>query len=211
MRATHLTLAPLLAATLAFAGELDFWRENIAVRITACDTIEVTGDYFFRSPGTAPLTIGLYYPVPVDSLSDFPARITARAGDSTRVAHTHSGSGVTFPVTVPESGVCSVRVCYTQHVRQCAGRYILTTTSAWGKPLGPSNYSVALPSGMTLTHLSYEADSAASAGGWTVYRFFRDNFMPTQDLAFTWEAPCCGKASDSTAKRARGKRERVRR
>jgi len=210
MRSSPFCLALLLPASLAFTGELDFWRENIAVRITACDTIEVIGDYFFRGPGNAPLTTGLYYPVPVDSVSDFPARISVRSGDSALVAHTRSGSGITFPITVPQNGVCSVRVCYTQHVRQCTGRYILTTTSAWGKPLGPSNYSVALPAAMALTHLSYEVDSITTAGGWPVYRFFRDNFMPTQDLAFTWESTCCVKAPASTAKRERNKRERAR-
>jgi hypothetical protein len=176
------------SASLAAAAELRFWKENISVRIHAVDTITVTGTYYFKSSTGEALSSGLFYPFPLDSIHDFPVRYSVRSGASGKaIVSRKSGTGLYFSVDILPNAVCSVLVSYTQHVRQPSARYILTTTAAWRQPLGPSNYSVALPSAWTLSYLSYETDSVTSRGGLTTYHFFRDNFMPERDLGFAWE------------------------
>jgi hypothetical protein len=180
----------LLATTPLFAGELDFWRENIAARVVAADTITIDGTYFFRSSTGAAVHTQLFYPFPLDSVHDYPVRWAARsAAGGAPIVCRESREGFFFPVSVEPGAVCSLLITYTQHVRKSQARYILSTTKAWDKPLGPSNYTVTLPSKMTLLFLSYEADTVISSKGQTTHRFFRDNFMPDRDLAFEWAPP----------------------
>lgn len=173
----------------AAALPLDFWRENIAVDIAAPDTITVTGEYFFRTPTGAPANVQLFYPFPIDSIHQMPVRWQVRPMAGGELLACQTGrDGILFPVRVDSASVCSLRITYTQPVRAQRARYILTTTSAWGKPLGPSNYSVTLSSRFTLTSLSYPADTVVSRKGRTTHRFLKDNFMPDRDLEFEWRA-----------------------
>ncbi len=185
---TRACITVALLATAAAAGhELQFWRENIHLAITAADTVAVTGTYFFRTRTGRPLSVGVFYPFPVDSVHESPVRwciVDCGTGDT--VAARPATDGLLFAVDVPQQGACSLTVWYVQHVRCARARYILTTTAAWEEPLGPSTYQVSVPDTLQLEYLSYEADTVVRAGGRVEHRFSRDQFMPEHDIECTW-------------------------
>jgi hypothetical protein len=94
---------------------------------------------------------------------------------------------VLIPVSIAKNDTGKTTVVYRQKLNKNTGRYILTTTQTWQKPLGKSNYSVTVPAGSMLTFLSYESDTVYEKKGSLVYTFTRSGFMPTKDLTFSFK------------------------
>jgi hypothetical protein len=173
--------------------ELLFVKEAIAVSVLPPDTIGVRGDYFFTAAGPAVTGIPLSYPFPVDSSADYPCFIEVKDTRTAQaIAFGRQGQAIMFSVGVRTGDTTAVTVVYKQRVKKNSGRYILTTTGIWGRPLVDSRYSVSVPDTMTLTYVSYECDSVATAGNRLVYQFFKKKFMPDRDLAFVWTDPSAG-------------------
>ena len=171
-------------------GQVLFVRENIAVTVLPPDTVMVCGGYFFSTGEAGPVPAQLYYPFPVDSSADYPCFIKVTDNRTAKdMAFNRSSEGISFSVGVTEGDTAETVVVYKQHVKNRNGRYILTTTSAWGRPLTNSRYSVRIPTAMTLTYMSYECDSVVATGDHLVYHFFKKEFMPNRDLSFTWNSP----------------------
>jgi hypothetical protein len=184
-------LCAALAALVVPAGaaELLFIKETIAVSILVPDTVEVMGDYFFSTAGSSAAVVrtSLFYPFPVDSSGEYPCFIEVKNARSGKTIEFGRGDqGIMFPVSAQAGDTTAVTVVYKQHVKNRSGRYILTTTGIWGRPLIDSRYSVSVPDNITLTYVSYECDSVSSTGSRLVYQFFKKQFMPDRDLIFTW-------------------------
>lgn len=177
---------PLLLLFSA-SGDLQFWRERIVVDILPPDTVQVTGTYFFRSRSGRQLRRAVLYPFPHDSTALEPDTVMVSGPDGSPIRFRQETHAVSFPVHVPENGVCSLTVVYRQRFRGSTGRYILTTTKTWNEPLGPSTFSVSVPDSLILTHVSYVCDTMVQDSGRTTCRFRRDRFMPERDFVFSWE------------------------
>lgn len=170
-------------------GAVLFVKETIAVSIVADDTLQVRGTYWFGASDSAMSETRLYYPFPVDTLSNYPFFIDIRDAPSSRaIAFAKQEQGVSFFIAVKPGDTTSVMVLYRQKVRNREGRYILTTTANWGRPLVDSRYSVRIPATLTLAYMSYECDSVSKVGKFNVYSFFKKQFMPDRDLFFRWQA-----------------------
>ena len=102
---------------------------------------------------------------------------------------TKQEQGISFAITCKAADTTEVIVLYKQRVKNQSGRYILTTTGAWGRPLVNSRYTVSIPQTLTLAYMSYECDTVVKSGSSLVYRFFKKQFMPDRDLSFTWTDP----------------------
>jgi hypothetical protein len=183
--------AALAALALPAGAEvLLFIKETIAVSILVPDTVEVMGDYFFTAADSSVVRMPLFYPFPVDSSGEYPCFIEVKnTGSGKAIEFGRDEQGIMFPVSARAGDTTAVTVVYKQRVKNRSGRYILTTTGIWGRPLIDSKYSVSVPDNATLNYMSYECDSVAPAGKRLVYQFFKKRFMPDRDLTFTWTSP----------------------
>lgn len=170
-------------------GAVIFVKETIAVSILADDVVQVRGTYWFGAAGSSLSETRLYYPFPADTFSGYPFFIDIRdASSSKAIAFAKLENGVSFSIAVKPGDTASVMVLYRQKARNREGRYILTTTGNWGRPLVDSRYSISVPATLTLAYMSYECDSISRTGKFLVYSFFKKRFMPDRDLCFRWQA-----------------------
>lgn len=170
------------------AGELRFSAENINVTLYPPDTVEVTGVYFFTASDGSHRRQKVIYPVPLDSAAEYPFFFSVhRSGKTGEVTFDRIATGITFGIDVPKGDTATITVIYRQRFSGNAGRYILTTTSSWGRPLENSRYTIRIPASTTLTYLSYECDTVFMAGKNLIYSFYKKRFMPDRDLIFFWE------------------------
>jgi len=174
-------------AGLLLAGDLRFASENIDVRILPPDTVEVTGEYFFASSDSSACAGRVIYPFPADSGAGDPFGIIVRQNDTRKdLPFGRVVRGITFAVEVHEKGTTGITVIYRQRFATGTGRYILTTTAGWGRPLVNSRYSLHVPVNTVLEYLSYECDTVFTSGTDLTYYFFKREFMPDRDLVFSW-------------------------
>jgi hypothetical protein len=172
---------------ITFAGELRFAAENIDVALHPPDTVEVTGEYFFTSSDGTACKQRVIYPFPADSTAEAPCCITVQKSDPRRkVSFNRIEKGISFAVDVPERDTVAVTVTYRQRFGNKTGRYILTTTASWSRPLSNSRYTLRVPINTTLKYLSYECDTVYTSGTSRIYSFFKKKFMPGRDLVFMW-------------------------
>ncbi|MBD3392364.1 MAG: DUF4424 domain-containing protein [Chitinivibrionales bacterium] len=177
-----------LIAVAVHAGPLSFDSEKIIVRLVALDTIEVSGTYVFSHSARKPRTYPVFYPFPVDSTMMYPCSVSVAQGDSAVEFTAHKrGNGIRIPAAFERGqAACTLTVFYRQHVESGKGRYILTTTSRWNKPLRHAAFEVQIPAGMLLTYMSYKCDSTVRTDSITTHHFQRKNFQPERDLDLSW-------------------------
>jgi hypothetical protein len=163
-----------------------FVRERIRVGIRPAG-IGVEGVYVFRNELPEPVTVPLFYPFPVDSIHPWPTWIVvcSQEGDDLPFSRPRS-DGILFRVTLPADGIAAVRVAYEQPSLDHAGCYILTTTSAWERPLEVAEFEVIVPGEINLEAMAYDADELTREQDAEVHRFTRHRFMPTRDLCVRW-------------------------
>jgi hypothetical protein len=176
----------LLAVATAQAG-LRFESELIRLEIRG-DTLRVDGIY--RLEATSPHEpVLLFYPYPVDSLlgEAWTESLAWRPASETdwrplAVEEEPTLDGVFWRLPLEGNRRVEARTVYGQRLRARYGRYILTTTAAWGRPLQEARFELALPPGMRLVECSYPF--ARGADG--IWRFLARDFMPLEDLLFRW-------------------------
>jgi hypothetical protein len=168
------------------AFELRFEREYIRVLIQPAG-VRVDGTYYFRNESPTAGAVMLFYPFPVDSLHPRPTRIVVYSENGDTLPFSQpSADGILFRVDLPAGGMSSARVVYDQPSLDRAACYILTTTSAWRRPLERAEFEISVPSGLRLESMTYDADEVAEKPTGRVYRFRREKFMPTRDLCVSW-------------------------
>jgi hypothetical protein len=148
----------LLLSTLSAACNrgISFKRERIETTIVACDTLEIRGTYFFENIDSLPHTTSIYYPFPVDSILAYPHYIELkRSSGESDTRYIKVKKGMRWRMTVGAGETDSVVVTYRQKTTAAQGRYILTTTKYWGKPLKSAAFTVAVPDGITLAFWSF--------------------------------------------------------
>jgi hypothetical protein len=183
--------AALAALALPAGAEvLLFIKETIAVSILVPDTVEVMGDYFFTAADSSVVRMPLFYPFPVDSSGEYPCFIEVKnTGSGKAIEFGRDEQGIMFPVSARAGDTTAVTVVYKQRVKNRSGRYILTTTGIWGRPLIDSKYSVSVPDNATLNYMSYECDSVAPAANALSISSLKNGSCPTAILPLHGPAP----------------------
>ncbi len=129
-------LQTLLCASTALFGEIAFQKESVIAIVTACDTLEVRGYYYFVNTDTVRSSVSIYYPFPVDSTLSYPHRIEVqRMSDRIPLRYLVKREGIVWDMAIPGHAADSIRVVYRQYAPLHSGRYILSTTRYWKKPL----------------------------------------------------------------------------
>ncbi|MDH3197094.1 MAG: hypothetical protein OEO21_02535 [Candidatus Krumholzibacteria bacterium] len=168
----------------ALAQAVTFVRERIRVFVEP-SAIAVDGTYYFTTTASEPHPVGLYYPLPVDSLHPFPDSIRVVCEGDTLV-HRRVRDGAAFTVELAPERLTAVIVGYRQMCRDSSGCYILTSTSAWRLPLERADFEIYVPPGIELLSLTYDAQATVRDDGVTVYRFSREQFRPDRELCMRW-------------------------
>jgi hypothetical protein len=78
-----------------------------------------------------------------------------------------------------------VRTVYRQARRAAYGRYIVTTTGAWGEPRRSARFEIRLPAGARPLRFSHLL-RGQTAGGRICYLFQASDFLPDRDIVFEW-------------------------
>jgi hypothetical protein len=188
-----LTFACLLATCFAlflvkpWHSIVRFDSEVIRVTVDP-ERITVNGLYRLYNPLPFPVTQWFFYPTPlggglepVDKLQveRLPGRPKAVPE---LLSPVKKGSREYYRVKVPGRGILEVRAMYSQRHNGAYGRYVLTTTESWGRPLRRAQFELELDS-VDLIDSNYEL-SGSKNGALT---FQRSGFMPDEDWVFTFK------------------------
>ena len=131
---------------------LRFDTEIIRIHVEP-DSLRIEGHYRFVVPTPGPGFQNLLYPYPADSLLGSARTVSLewRQGDrpwrTLDYRELQNGSGALWPVPLPEEGWVEVRTVYRQERLAAYGRYIVTTTQGWARPLRHARFEIHLPPG----------------------------------------------------------------
>jgi len=164
---------------------VDFIRERVMLEVNG-DSVTVTGTYWFSVNDNTVKRLPIMYPFPVDETAEYPSHVelVGANGEPMEFRESRESSSIRFAMDLaypPE-----FTVTYTQHITKPEARYILTTTSAWQKPLEHAEFIVSLPERYNMVSLSYDYTTNKLENGRRIYSFSRDNFMPDHDITVSW-------------------------
>ncbi len=180
-----LSAALLLAVAGLCAGLVPivtFPREEISIELYP-DHLLVDGLYVYHNPWPIPVAQGFTLPLPVDASHPAPIEVEAwrltpeRAPLPLRIWWGEHR----FELRFDPGEEIAVQVHYRQQAPGGDGRYLLTTTAGWRRPLSAAVYRL-LPRGVDVIASNYPL--AAGADGARV--FVRERFMPPEDWRFAW-------------------------
>jgi len=191
-----------LAIVLAGAGiyffsglftPVRFDQERITVRVQR-GRLRVTGLYHYHNPSRLPAWLTLGVPFPVDPDHPVPEEffLSETDGEGRPGAPLSSagwGEEGRVRLFFRPGEEKWIRLDYTQASRVPAGRYLLTTTRAWRRPIPRASFVLRLPSGFELVSSNYAVTPSPAGGPGRTYTFTRTEFYPDRDWEFAWQEP----------------------
>jgi len=189
----------LLAAGLAagaiyfFSGKFTtvrFERERIEVQVDG-QVIHVKGLYYYTNKSRLPAVLNLRIPFPIDPDHAPPVAFTlyesSAEGDALEeLPAVERGEDAYLRLIFRPGEARWIRLDYTQPTRLASGRYLLTTTRAWRRPIHRADFALRLPSHARLTSSNYTLQAAGAEGKTKTYTFSRTDFYPEHDWEFSW-------------------------
>jgi hypothetical protein len=167
------------------AGGVTFDSETVAIRIDTPRSFVVDGCYCFGNSDARTRTVGIRYPFADDPWL-FDAEDIQVTVDGRACAFSLDSGCILFPLSIRPASTCRLNVKYRQNSCNGRGRYILTTTGLWERPLRVAVYSIQCVAGTTVDSLPFVPDSVTVGQQCKTYRCTRKSFMPGSDLAFRW-------------------------
>ena len=185
----------LAALTIYFLGgrftTVRFDRERIDVEVEE-GLIHVHGLYHYQNASRLPALLTLATPFPVDA--DHPAPEAFALTEVSEDGHALRELSLRGPQAAPRVRLLFrpregkwILLDYWQPARIPEGRYILTTTRAWGRPIADASFRLRLPAGYHLSSSNYPVTEVPDSHPATTYTFSRTNFFPDQDWRFSWQ------------------------
>lgn len=171
---------------------LSFDSELIQLFIEA-DSVRVVGTYYLTCRHGGGRPIRLHYPYPRDHRLGGARTLyleTQIPGESWQPARylelaDHSGASWWLPPLDPGAEI-TVRTAYRQARYENYAQYIVTTTSAWGRPLQRARFEIHLTPGAEPSHFSFPFELCED-GDQLYYVFEADSFQPNRDIVVEWE------------------------
>ncbi len=156
------------------------------------DSLEITGTYTLLRRRAVAAALSIFYPYPEDSRLGGARTLFAEwrrvaGGDSdagwTPLPYREVGRppGALWSLPPGAADTLQVRTAYRQARFSTYGRYILTTTRAWGAPLRRARFEVFLPAAARAPRFSHPF--VPEDGHFT---FSARDFLPTEDLWVEW-------------------------
>lgn len=156
------------------------------------DTLEVSGIYRFRCRYRSGARMPMVYPFPKDSLLGGARMVSLRGGldggDLRPLPWDRSGEvGIRFQCPRCDGDTITIEAVYRQALTTSYGRYIVTTTREWHRPLRHARFDLRLPPGAVPTEFSFPFTAREDANG-PLYTFEADSFYPERDIVFRWRS-----------------------
>jgi hypothetical protein len=188
----------IVVAVYFFSGyftTVRFERERIQVQVGR-GAVRISGLYEYRNRSWLPAVLTLGVPFPADQAHPAPAfpllTEAVDGGGPVLIPYTSRGGEVRFRLFFRPQEVKRVRLEYEQPARLPNGRYLLTTTRAWRRPIEDASFTLLLPRCYALAASNYPLTALSAPGGRAAFSFSRDQFYPDRDWEFAWEErqPC---------------------
>lgn len=168
-----------------------FDRERIEVQ--ACrGSIRVKGLYHYTNASRLPAILTLKVPFPVDHDHPQPDWFAlcesgedGRAGEE--IAPVVRGSDVSFRLIFRPHEAKWILLEYSQPSQVPRGRYLLTTTRPWRRPIEHADYVLRIPREFSLLSSNYPVRSEPAAAAWQAFTFSKTDFFPDRDWEFAWD------------------------
>ncbi len=174
----------------SFSPPVDFFKEEITLTVSE-SVATVNGVYYFRNNTSRDRPFPVLFPFYTDSVTHFPREINAyiiNDNDTLTVNFEPLvGRGaIRMGIPMKPSAVTVWHLDYSQKIESTRARYILTSTSAWKKPLEEATYYFVVPENFDVVSVWPEPDSS---GGDEIKTLLchKTNFMPKRDMEITWE------------------------
>ncbi len=170
---------------------LSFNAEVVRLLVEA-DSVRVEGLYQLTCHQPGPEPVSLLYPYPADSLMGeahtavLECRVADGAWQPLPIEEVPHIPAARWRVPRDLGETLEVRTVYHQALNGNHARYIVTTTSAWGRPLRTARFEISLPPGSQPTFFSYPfTRMGEDQENWYVYE--AEDFLPEQDIVVEWE------------------------
>lgn len=168
-----------------------FDQERISVRVQR-GRLHVTGLYHYDNPSRLPAWLTLGVPFPVDPHHPVPEDFFLSETDEegrpgAPLASAWWGEEGRVRLFFRPGEEKWIRLDYTQASRVPAGRYLLTTTRAWRRPIARASFFLSLPPGFELVSSNYGVAPSPGNGLGRTYTFSRTAFYPEADWEFAWQ------------------------
>lgn len=177
-----------------FSGQFTpvrFDQERITVEVER-GRLHVTGLYHYHNRSRLPAWLTLGVPFPVDA--DHPAPddfFLSEAGEDGRpltpLPSVRRGDEGRLRLFFRPRERKWIRLDYSQASRVAAGRYLLTTTRAWRRPIADASFALRLPPNFELVSSNYAVTLAEIKRPGRTYTFSRAAFYPEADWEFAWQ------------------------
>jgi len=169
---------------------VDFFAEEITMEVNESE-VSIGGVYYFRNNTSKDKSFPIIFPFYVDSLTSFPDRIDAYviSGSDTSVINFQSLEErhcIRLGIPMIPDSVTIWHLDYNQKISSRKARYILTSTSAWKKPLEKATYRFIAPKSFDINYAWPEADTVITGDKVTLIAN-RTDFMPPRDMEIIWE------------------------
>ncbi|MBD3232678.1 MAG: hypothetical protein GF315_03030 [candidate division Zixibacteria bacterium] len=170
---------------------VDFYREKIIMWVYP-DMVEVEGIYYFRNKRDKAMKFPIIYPFPLDEYHHRPDSVSVvfscgltESGINYKLNTSGSFASYALELLPGENNVMTV--FYRQKLKGNLARYILTTTSAWGKPFELAEYEVYTSIELPGAEINYPCDSDTTKGKMRKCVFSRKDFYPDRDIIVNWD------------------------
>jgi hypothetical protein len=175
-------------------GDFPLAFDSEVIRITVgADSVTVDGTYVLLCRQLADRVVTLRYPYPEDPRlggARTELLVVREPGGAWRpIPHaelTRLGIAAArwfVPLDVGER--MEVRTVYRQALKDHFVRYIVTTTSAWGRPLASARFEIRLPEGARPTRFSFPFERVETANG-PLWVYTATEFLPDRDIELEW-------------------------
>lgn len=171
----------LVAISRMVGQELQFYREEIVFTIDSASA-RTDATYYFCNVGDKALQTSLLYPFPENTMNQIDSLLITETGSIAAIPFRQAESGVFFPISLSPYGHSAYRVFYRQRLTEGHFRYILTSTSAWGRPLESACYELRMPLSLSVDSLSYRQDTTYILSDLRIYQWKRKVFLPDRDF-----------------------------
>lgn len=166
----------------SYSQRVDFYREDLKFTLKPV-AFYVDGLYYFNNPGNRQVHMRMSYPFPKDeAFGEVDSVFCHPAGNPEidRILKTENEQTV-FELIIPPKDTSVYRIGYKQSINGNKARYILTTTSSWGKAFDTANYHL-LVKGLEVDSLSYIPDRVKIDDKGVEFLWHKKNFMPARDM-----------------------------
>ncbi|MCK4305120.1 MAG: hypothetical protein KAY24_12855 [Candidatus Eisenbacteria sp.] len=168
------------------------------------DSLKVEGTYRLLCRPRRVAIVSLLFPYPVDSLlggartSCVKCRVPGGNWQAVSYEELPQRMGARWMVPLDLGDTLDVHTVYHQAILASYARYIVTTTSAWGRPLRKARFEIYLPEDARDPQFSFPFEYQV-LGDRSCYCFEAIGFMPDRDITVSWNHASDGRSGTESA------------